>query len=308
MISKPHYLLLAFGLLLGGLCQAKDHVVIVLDGSGSMTDPMRNGTIKMRAAKDAISRVLDALPQDTEIGLLVFSNIQGQPDWVVPLGPVDRRSFRNRLNQIRAKGGTPLGHYLKIGADKLMQAREANLGYGTYRLLVVTDGQAGDPERVEAFAPQIRNRNINLDVIGVAMNRAHILKRTANSYRRADDPRALEEAVSEVLAEVSANGREGALAYEEAFDILSGIPDEAAIAMVQGITTVNNDPIGMTRNVPQGSGKAAIGRSGSNQHYNPTHPNHPPAGTRRSGGNGFWRVLIFFFIAVFVLPQILKGK
>jgi len=277
-----------------------DHVVILLDGSGSMADPMRGNVVKMNAAKKAIAQVLNQLPAETEVGLLVFSTRHRDP-WIVPLGPKDNAGFRARLSKVSPRGGTPLGEFMKIATDRLLKARSDKLGYGTYRLLVVTDGRAGDASLVNAFAPQIRARNITLDVIGVAMPGDHMLKRTANSYRRADDAASLERAVSEVLAEVPASGGNAALAYEEAFDLLSGIPDEMAMTMVQGISTVNNKPLQTGRQARSASQPAQ--RSAPNSApYNPG-PYQQPVSSRGGSKFPFWLVILIVF---FVLPNILK--
>jgi len=276
---------------------SQDHVVILLDGSGSMADKMRGGAVKMDAAKTAIAQVLNQLPADTEVGLLVFSTLHRDP-WIVQFGPKDNADFRAKLSKVRPKGGTPLGEYMKVATDRLLKARSDKLGYGTYRLLVVTDGRAGDAQLVDAFAPQIRSRNITLDVIGVAMDRDHMLKRTASSYRRADDAASLERAVSEVLAEVPAVGGNAQLAYEEAFDLLSGIPDEMAMTMLQGITTVNNEPLNTRR-------QASRSTSQQSRPYQPG-PNQPyqaPNQSSRGSKFPFWLVLLIVF---FVLPNLLK--
>lgn len=274
---------------------ATDHVVILLDGSGSMDDKMRGGAVKMKAAKQAIDQVLNQLPADTEVGLIVFSTMHRDP-WIVQLGPKDNDDFRAKLSKVNPKGGTPLGEYMKIATDRLLKARSDNLGYGTYRLLVVTDGRAGDGNLVQAFAPQIRSRNITLDVIGVAMDRDHMLKRTANSYRRADDAASLERAVSEVLAEVPAVGGNAKVAYEEAFDLLSGIPDEMAMTMVQGITTVNNDPLNARRK----ASRSAAPQQG--QPYQPQ-PYNQPNQSSRGSKFPFWLIILVVF---FVLPNLMK--
>ena len=76
---------------------------------------------------------------------------------------------------------------MKKGADTLLKARKSQYGYGSYRLLVVTDGEASDPGLVERFTPDIISRGIITDVIGVDMNKAHTLATKVHSYRSAND-------------------------------------------------------------------------------------------------------------------------
>ena len=61
-------------------------VVIVLDGSGSMKQKL--GKVpKMQAAKQAILKVMESVPETTQVGLLVFGKTPGGRKWVVPVGP-----------------------------------------------------------------------------------------------------------------------------------------------------------------------------------------------------------------------------
>ena len=59
------------------------------------------------------------------------------------------------IDSITSQGGTPLGEYMKQGADALLDARKKQFGYGTYRLLVVTDGEANDAGLVDGYTPDI---------------------------------------------------------------------------------------------------------------------------------------------------------
>lgn len=234
------------GLVLLGLgVQAQevyvDNVVIVLDASGSMTSKMRGtGTPKIDAARNAIREVIKTIPQSTHVGLLVFG---GQTDgWVYQLGPRNDQKLLGAVQRISASGGTPLGAYMKTGADKLLEARKAQYGYGSYRLLVVTDGEAGDKRLVDSYTPDIVSRGIVVDAVGVDMAKDHTLATKVHSYRRANDPAALRQAIQEVFAEVGrASGGQDA---ESAFDELAGLPEEAAMAMVSALISSGNHPIG----------------------------------------------------------------
>ncbi|HNQ90434.1 MAG TPA: VWA domain-containing protein [Verrucomicrobiota bacterium] len=222
----------------------QDNVVIVLDASGSMKDPMPGASDgnKMAAAKIALRTVLQQVPETTHIGLLVFSARGIRDPWVYPLGPRNTPALLEAIDRIEPYGNTPLGQYLKLGADRLLQERTRQYGYGSYRLLVVTDGEAQDQDLVTRYTPDIISRGITMDVIGVAMNRDHTLARKAHSYRRANDSAALQTAVAEVLAEVSRPRSDVAQNVE--FDLLAPIPDEVAAAALQALSTSGNHPIG----------------------------------------------------------------
>lgn len=219
----------------------RDNVVIVLDGSGSMADRMGR-QVKMDAAKEAIREVLQTVPPTTQIGLLAFTSDRDHRGWVFPLGPRDDEALLAALAPVAPGGHTPLGEYLKIAADRLLQERGEQMGYGTYRLLAVTDGQASDSDKMMRYTPEIMARGITLDVIGVAMDGDHMLATKVHSYRKADDPASLKEALQDVLAEVSSDG--GGLDGGDAFELIAALPDGMADSVLEALQTGSNSPIG----------------------------------------------------------------
>ena len=217
--------------------QVTDNVVVVVDASGSMGAPM-GGSTRMSVAKNALKQVLDQIPDTTHVGILVFP----RGNWVYPLGPRKESMLAGAIDSIQAGGGTPLGDYMKRGADALLEARKKQFGYGTYRLLVVTDGEAGDARQVEAYTPDIISRGITIDCIGVEMASRHTLATKVHSYRNANDPESLKQAISEVFAEV-ASGDAGP-GGENAFELITDLPEATASAMLKSLSTSGNQPIG----------------------------------------------------------------
>ena len=219
--------------------QVTDNVVVVVDASGSMGANMAGtGRDRMSVAKDALKQVLDQIPDTTHVGILVFP----RGNWVYPLGPRKESMLAGAIDSIQSGGGTPLGEYMKRGADVLLDARRKQFGYGTYRLLVVTDGEAGDARQVEAYTPDIISRGITIDVIGVEMASRHTLATKVHSYRNANDPESLKQAISEVFAEV-ASGDAGQTG-EDAFELIADLPEATASAMLKSLSTSGNQPIG----------------------------------------------------------------
>ena len=107
------------------------------------------GIRKMDAAKEALVQVLEKLSAGRGGRHCLAERATGRDPWIVPLGPVEINQARQAIQQAEANGGTPLGEFMKIGADALLQAR-AQAHYGEFRLLVVTDGEntQGLPPRV----------------------------------------------------------------------------------------------------------------------------------------------------------------
>lgn len=230
--------------------QAQQNVVILLDDSGSMSSFMRSDgkTRKMAAAKSAIKVVLEQLPSNANVGLAILNG--GRDPWVIPFGPIDKSDLADSLQRIIARGATPLGKHMKIGADALLEARN-NQHYGTYKLLIITDGEAGDANLVERYLPEINSRGIIVDVIGVDMATKHSLATKTSSYRSADDPESLRNAISEVLAESSNDDGD---AGESDFELLAAFPDEVASSVLTALSSPSNDPIGQTGRASAGAG------------------------------------------------------
>ena len=225
-----------FAPLIRAEVQVTDNVIVVVDASGSMGTPM-GGTDRMSVAREALKQVLGQVPESTHIGVLVFP----RGDWVYPLGSRAEQRLNTAIDSIRSGGGTPLGSYMKRGADALLKARQKQFGYGTYRLLVVTDGEANDRNLVEGYTPDIISRGITIDVIGVDMESEHTLATKVHTYRSADNPDSLRQAITEVFAEVSS--ADTGQTDEDAFELIADLPKQTASEMLKSLSTTGNDPI-----------------------------------------------------------------
>ncbi|MYF99719.1 VWA domain-containing protein [Candidatus Poribacteria bacterium] len=213
-----------------------DNIIVILDASGSMRDKFRADQTKskMDAAKEALREVLAKVPEDTHIGLLVFSGENIANEWVYPLGPKDTDRLMAAIDVPQPGGGTPLGRYMRVGANRLLEQREKQYNYGNYRLLIVTDGEATDKAKVARYTPEILNRQIRVDVIGVDMKTDHNLAKDADSYRKADNPGELVAAVSQILAETGGTGTD--IDGEDAFADIAPLTEEIALDLIQQIT------------------------------------------------------------------------
>ena len=289
----------------------RPNVMVVLDASGSMNERMPGSReSKMAVATDALVKVLGTVPPGTDVGVIVFSG-SGKPggrDLVLPLGPLDPgklAALSATLANIRGNGGTPLDTYLKQGADLLLAAREGQLGYGTYRLLVVTDGEADRPKLVDAIVPDVLSRGVGIDVVGVAMNDRITLAERANSYRTAGDEAALMRAVGQTFAEVSAGAGDEAGAD---FGLVAALPDDAAAPLIDAMTRQKSGKVGDAPLPPIDSAAAGVSGAATNA----------PAGgaAAQSTGGGMLSTLLFacvglpglLIVALFVIVTIARSK
>jgi uncharacterized protein YegL len=235
---------------------AEDTIVVVFDTSGSMDEFMRSAQKdRMAVAKQALIEVLSKVPPTTKIGVLTFDG------WAYKIAPVEIGSLTHSINSIVAQGGTPLYEFISQGATELLKERENNLNVGYYKLVVVTDGEAGDGSLNEdtafedgSFRPgvlkDVISRGIIVDTIALDMKSDHSLKTSINgAYMSGDDPESLKQSLAKAVAEV---GFGDSSITEEAFKELTDVPDTFATSVIEGLSTFKNVPIGETAPVIQG--------------------------------------------------------
>lgn len=173
----------------------------VFDGSGSMNENVGDSSgkriRKLDGAKKAVQRFMDKVPQDVNLGLYVFDD-KGQRE-VVPLGPNNHDTFLKAIMSIKSGGGTPLAESIQYAANRLIEQYKKQLGYGEYRLIAVTDGQADYIPEAVAYA---QNHTIPVYAIGLFVDADHPLRTHAFSYTDADSFEKLEQGLGETLAEL----------------------------------------------------------------------------------------------------------
>lgn len=274
-----------------------DNLVILIDASGSMGEGMPNasgGSVrKMDAAKVALKGVIDQIPDTTHVGVLLFvsGGFGSKIEWLAPIGPVNKAPLKAAIDQIDPGGGTPLGQSIKIAADALLDSRAAQRNYGTYQLLVVTDGEATDGDLMQAYAPIVVDRGIQLDVIGVNMAGRHMLSTMAHRYWGANDTIALNAALkTAVQAETT-----GGAAAQADYDLLNGLPDDVAKAWLGDVTNMDlpNWHIGDQKPEPPAT-------PGTAQAI-PAQANQPATAPKEEGGFPCWILIALGIVGIIVV-------
>ncbi|MEV7678539.1 MULTISPECIES: VWA domain-containing protein [unclassified Streptomyces] len=143
-------------------------VDLVLDVSGSMRARDIDGQSRMAAAKQAFNEVLDAVPQEVELGIRTLGADYPGKDTKVgckdtrqlyPVGPLDRTEAKTAVATLVPTGWTPIGPAL-LGA-----AEDLDGGDATRRIVLITDGEDTcaplDPCEV---AREIAARGIHLTI------------------------------------------------------------------------------------------------------------------------------------------------
>ncbi|MER6027586.1 VWA domain-containing protein [Streptomyces sp. NPDC001851] len=123
---------------------AAPKVELVLDVSGSMRTRDIDGGSRMAAAKQAFNEVLDATPQEVELGIRTLgANYRGNDRKegckdtarLYPVGPLNRTEAKTAVATLQPTGWTPIGPALLKAADDL------NGGAGSRRIVLISDGE-----------------------------------------------------------------------------------------------------------------------------------------------------------------------
>ena len=151
-------------------------VNLLLDVSGSMRAKDIDGQSRMAAAKEAFNEVLDATPEEVQLGIRTLgANYPGDDRktgcedtaQLYPVGPLDRTEAKAAVATLAPTGWTPIGPALLKAADDLEG------GEGTKRIVLISDGEDTcaplDPCEV---AREIAAKGIGLtiDTLGLVPN------------------------------------------------------------------------------------------------------------------------------------------
>ncbi len=177
----------------GGDERLAKNVAIVFDASGSMKGA------RLTAAKSSLSSFMKAVPENWNVGLIVFDT-QGVRE-ILQLGKHTDRELQAAITPITAGGKTPLGKSIFMGRNMLLRQQEKQQGYGSYMLLIVTDGEASDREYMIKASQAFGESGYDLSVIGFQLSSGHTLRDYASDYREAGNQVELEKAMQEAVAE-----------------------------------------------------------------------------------------------------------
>lgn len=124
--------------------QAAPKVELVLDVSGSMRARDIDGGSRMSAAKQAFNEVLDATPEEVQLGIRTLgANYRGNDRktgckdtaQLYPVGTLNRTEAKTAVATLTPTGWTPIGPAL------LKAAGDLDGGNGTRRIVLISDGE-----------------------------------------------------------------------------------------------------------------------------------------------------------------------
>lgn len=150
----------------GGTGKAKAE--LIMDLSGSMLADDAGGT-RLDAAKRASTELIDSLPDDALLGMLVYGQRESSDESnrergcqdievLSPVQKVDKEGLKSRIAGLEAQGYTPIGNALRKAADELGSDGERSI-------ILVSDGiDTCAPPPVCEVAKELAGQGVGLTI------------------------------------------------------------------------------------------------------------------------------------------------
>ncbi|QSQ21113.1 VWA domain-containing protein [Pyxidicoccus parkwayensis] len=163
LLSRTAVALACAGGLSSSAAMADDHVLILLDVTGSMSTLSIPGKTRLQVAKERINSFLDAVPTTpTKYSFWTFSGTAATPVYTFAQNKT-AAEIKAAVNATVAGGNTPLAHSICAGIDHLLNFLPTQLH--NKRLYMATDGEENaTPTTDQCYGPNTVNAWPNLDV------------------------------------------------------------------------------------------------------------------------------------------------
>jgi len=142
--------------------------VIVLDDSGSMR-------LDLSSAKQAVISAVGAMAPEDRVAIVALNS-----GTVLPFMAVRdaQDTLNGALRPILADGSTPLTPAINLASKLLAPEAARARQFGTYRVLITTDGAADDPEALQQLIERLAATTpIQMTTIGINIGGEHVLRR-----------------------------------------------------------------------------------------------------------------------------------
>lgn len=174
---------------------------IVLDNSGSMKTRECSGQdIRMVAGGKAVIDFSHKRPAGDNFALILFIGDRPYARVVMSLGR-DRALFQKEVQNARPDFNTPLGPAIEVAYGEIVKQGRRQGGYGSYHIVVVTDGdwnQGSDPGPI---VKRIVNESpVQVHTVGFCTGQGHRLNISGyTSYVSADNADQINRGLQAVL-------------------------------------------------------------------------------------------------------------
>lgn len=186
------------------IAAATERAIVVFDASGSMWGQI-DGKTKLEIARESLGEVLQAVPEDRELGLVAYGHRQrGRCDdieLIVPAGPGTGAEMAKAANALNPIGKTPLSASVRMAAEALKYTEDKAT------VILITDGLETCNADPCALGTELKEAGANFTahVVGFALSDdegrqvACLAENTGGKYVRAKDATELVAALTETV-------------------------------------------------------------------------------------------------------------
>ncbi len=182
---------------------ADTNIMFIVDASGSMKEKVEDQT-RMEAAKDVLGKTLEHMPEDANLGLMVYGHRKAKDcsdiELVSPIGGDNAAALQKMIAGLEAKGETPIAESITQAAKSFSAFKDQD-----NKIILVTDGLEecqGEPCAAAKDA-KAAGLNVTVDVVGFTLGDEEakavqcITEATGGKYYGAADVEALTTALQE---------------------------------------------------------------------------------------------------------------
>ncbi len=140
-------------------------ILLILDSSGSMWGQI-DGVAKIVIAKQTLSTIITDLPDNAEVGLILYGHRTkgdcNDVELVTPIGRIDKSGLTQRIQAINPKGKTPITLSIQLAGEALRTIESAAT------VVLVSDGEETCDADPCAAARQLKESGVDfvMHVIG----------------------------------------------------------------------------------------------------------------------------------------------
>ncbi|OJF98739.1 vWA domain-containing protein [Pararhizobium antarcticum] len=196
---------LCLAILVPTTLQAAERTIVVLDASGSMWGQI-DGRSKIEIARETLGTVLQSVPKETELGLMVYGHRDkgscSDIELVVPAAAGSEKEIADFVNTITPRGKTPLTQAVREAAEALKYTEEKAT------VVLVTDGLETCEADPCALARELESKGVDFTthVVGFGLTAeegkqvACLAEGTGGQYFQASDAGQLVAALAATVA------------------------------------------------------------------------------------------------------------
>ena len=120
------------------------NLMFILDASGSMWGQVE-GTAKIVIAKEVLTDLIKGLPDNTIAGLVAYGHRRKEDcndvEELIALGPLNRKAMTAQIQQLNAKGKTPISRSVRLTAERIKHLEDETT------IILISDGkETCDPD------------------------------------------------------------------------------------------------------------------------------------------------------------------